>query len=183
MQAAHAALALDLPIVIGGGIGTGRQLAAVLAMGADAAILGTRMLVADELWVHDAWKQRIVQGDGTEIVIVKKALRDYHRVYRNDSAEAVLALDEAKVSDFEQFRPHVMGTLAQQAYLTGDPRWGMLDYGLAAVFADRCEPMQAIFDRLIDDDDDDDDAAAAHRLQALQAPPADSKRETKGVNI
>lgn len=45
--------------------------------------------------------------------------------------------------------------------------------------------MQAIFDRLIDDDDDDDDdaAAAAHRLQALQAPPADSKRETKGVNI
>ena len=163
VQAAHAAQVIDLPIVIGGGIGTGRQLAAVLAMGADAVLMGTRLLVTEELWIHAAAKALVVKGDGTESVVVKKAIRDHHRVYRNASAEAALALDDAKVSDFEQYRPHVMGALAHQAYLSGDTRTGMLDYGPAAVFADAVESAEAIFDRLIDDA-----RAASQRLGALE---------------
>ncbi len=163
VQAAHAAQVIDLPIVIGGGIGTGRQLAAVLAMGADAVLMGTRMLVTEELWIHPATKDLVVNGDGTESVVVKKAIRDHHRVFRNASAEAALALDDAKVTDFEQYRPHVMGALAHQAYLSGDTRTGMLDYGPAAVFADAVESAEAIFDRLIDDA-----RAASERLGALE---------------
>jgi len=163
VQAAHAAQVIDLPIVIGGGIGSGRQLAAVLAMGADAVLMGTRLLVTEELWIHAAAKALVVKGDGTESVVVKKAIRDHHRVYRNASAEAALALDDAKVSDFEQYRPHVMGALAHQAYLSGDTRTGMLDYGPAAVFADAVESAEAIFDRLIDDA-----RAASRRLGALE---------------
>ena len=163
VQAAHAAQVIDLPIVIGGGIGTGRQLAAVLAMGADAVLMGTRMLVTEELWIHPATKDLVVNGDGTESVVVKKALRDHHRVFRNASAEAALALDDAKVTDFEQYRPHVMGALAHQAYVSGDTRTGMLDYGPAAVFADVVESAEAIFDRLIDDA-----RTASERLSALE---------------
>ncbi|MES1264490.1 MAG: nitronate monooxygenase, partial [Variovorax sp.] len=162
VQAAHAAQVIDLPIVIGGGIGTGRQLAAVLAMGADAVLMGTRMLVTEELWIHPATKNVVVNGDGTESVVVKKAIRDHHRVFRNASAEAALALDDAQVSDFEQYRPHVMGALAHQAYVSGDTRTGMLDYGPAAVFADVVESAEAIFDRLIDDA-----RTASERLSAL----------------
>ena len=165
VQAAHAAQVIDLPIVIGGGIGTGRQLAAVLAMGADAVLMGTRMLVTEELWIHPAVKELVVSGDGTESAVVKKAIRDHHRVFRNASAEAVLALDDAKVADFERYRPHVMGALAHQAYVTGDTRTGMLDYGPAAVFADAVESAEAIFDRLIDDA-----RAAGRRLATLEVP-------------
>ena len=80
-----------------------------------------------------------------------RAIRDHHRVYRNASAQAALALDDANVTDFEQYRPHVMGTLAHRAYLSGDTSTGMLDYGPAAVFADAIESAEAIFDRIIDD--------------------------------
>lgn len=163
VQAAHAAQVIDVPIVIGGGIGTGRQLAAVLAMGAHAVLMGTRMLVTEELWIHPATKNLVVNGDGTESVVVKKAIRDHHRVFRNASAEAALALDDAKVTDFEQYRPHVMGALAHQAYVSGDTRTGMLDYGPAAVFADVVESAEAIFDRLIDDA-----RTASERLSALE---------------
>ncbi len=38
----------------------------------------------------------------------------------------------------------------------------MLDYGPAAVFADRIEPVEAIFDRMIDDA-----VAATTRINAL----------------
>lgn len=163
VQAAHAAQVIDLPIVIGGGIGTGSQLAAVLAMGADAVLLGTRMLVTEELWIHRDVKDLVVRGDGTESVVVKKAIRDHHRVYLNASAQAALALDDAQVTDFEPYRPHVMGALAHQAYVSGDTRTGMLDYGPAAVFADAVESAETIIDRLIDDA-----CAASARLTRLQ---------------
>jgi NADH:quinone reductase (non-electrogenic) len=165
VQAAHAARVIDLPIVIGGGIGTGSQLAAVLAMGADAVLMGTRLLVTEELWIHPRAKDIVLQGGGTESVVVKKSIRDHHRVYRNASAEAALALDDAKVTDFEQYRPHVMGTLAHEAYVTGDTRTGMLDYGPAAVFADAVESAEKIVDQFIDDA-----CAASARLATLQVP-------------
>jgi NADH:quinone reductase (non-electrogenic) len=163
VQAAHAAQVLDLPLVIGGGIGTGSQLAAVLAMGADAIIMGTRMLVTEELWIHRAAKELVLSGDGTESVVVKKAIRDHHRVYRNASAEAALALDDAHTAEFEPYRPHVMGALAHEAYRSGDTRQGMLDYGPAAVFADAIESAESIIDRVIDDA-----RAASKRLRSLQ---------------
>jgi NADH:quinone reductase (non-electrogenic) len=163
VQAAHAAQVIDLPLVIGGGIGTGSQLAAVLAMGADAIIMGTRMLVTEELWIHRAAKELVLRGDGTESVVVKKAIRDHHRVYRNTSAEAALALDDAHTTEFEPYRPHVMGALAHEAYRSGDTRKGMLDYGPAAVFADAIESAESIIDRLIDDA-----RAASKRLRSLQ---------------
>jgi NAD(P)H-dependent flavin oxidoreductase YrpB (nitropropane dioxygenase family) len=162
VQAAHGPAVLRLPVIIGGGIGTGRQIAAALTMGADGVVLGSRMIVAEELWISRKYKEIVAASDGTESVVVKKALRDHHRVYQNDSARAVLELDDRKVTDFEQYRPHVMGTLAREAYRTGDPSKGMLDFGPAAVFADRIEPVEAIFDRLIDDAID-----ANRRLQRL----------------
>jgi NADH:quinone reductase (non-electrogenic) len=151
VQAAQAPREIGLPVVIGGGIGTGRQLAGVLAMGADAITMGTRMLVAKELWIHCAVKAQVVAGDGTESVVVKTAIRDHHRVLRNESAEAVMALDREQVTEFEKFRPHVMGALAHNAYVTGDTRKGMIDYGHAAVFADAVRPVESIFDEIIDD--------------------------------
>jgi NAD(P)H-dependent flavin oxidoreductase YrpB (nitropropane dioxygenase family) len=162
VQAAHAPRAVSKPVVVGGGIGTGRQLAAALAMGAEGVVLGTRMLVAEELWIHRKYKELVAAADGTESVVVKKALRDHHRVYLNESARAVLELDRQEVTDFEQFRPHVIGALAREAYLTGDPAKGMLDFGHAAVFADIVEPVERIFDRLIDDA-----ATALERMRAV----------------
>lgn len=167
VQAAHAAQVIDLPIVIGGGIGTGSQIAAVLAMGADAVLMGTRLLVTDELWVHPAAKDVVVQGDGTESVVVKKTLRDHHRVYRNASAEAALALDEAGCTDFEAYRPHVMGALSHRAWESGDLSAGMIDYGPAAVFAHAVEPAERIFDRLVDEARE-----AGERLATLQSAVA-----------
>jgi NADH:quinone reductase (non-electrogenic) len=171
VQAAHAPSVGSLPVVVGGGIGTGRQLAAALAMGAEGVILGTRMMVCEELWVHRKYKELVVAADGSESVVVKKALRDHHRVYNNDSARAALELDERKVTDFEQFRPHVNGAITREAYLSGDASKGMLDFGHSAVFADRIETVEQIFDRMIDDA-----AAARRRLDGIAAQPGNLKQ-------
>jgi NADH:quinone reductase (non-electrogenic) len=162
VQGAHAPQVLHVPVVIGGGIGSGRQLAATLAMGAEGICMGTRMMVAEEIWVHRNYKELMVKADGTESVIVKKAIRDHHRVLNNDSAKAVVELDNANVTDFELFRPHVMGDLTKEAYRSGNVSRGMIDFGTAAVFADKIQSVEAIFDELIDDA-----TAALGRLQQI----------------
>lgn len=69
----------------------------------------------------------------------------------NESAKAVAALDATGTDDFEHYRPHVIGTLATQAYLTGDSNRGMLDYGPSVVFANAVQPVEEIFDEVLDD--------------------------------
>lgn len=151
VQSAQAPRATRLPTVAAGGFGTGRQLVSALAMGNGAMLMGSRMLVSRELWIHEDYKQRVVEGKGTESVVVKKLLRDHHRVLDNESARAVLALEEQNITDFEAYRPHVSGALTREAYLTGDVSKGMIDYGHAVTFADRIQSVEEIFDEIIDD--------------------------------
>lgn len=151
VQATRAPEIAGIPVIAAGGFGAGRQLVAALSMGCDAILMGSRMLVSSDLWIHDDYKRRVTAGDGTESKIVKKLLGDHHRVLDNDSAKAVLALEEEKVTDFEAYRPHVAGSLTREAYFTGDYSKGMLDYGPAVVFADSMKATEAIFDEILDD--------------------------------
>jgi nitronate monooxygenase len=150
VQVPAAAAGVGLPLAVGGGIGTGSQLASALAMGADAVIVGTRFLVAEEIWAHRRYKERVVEGDGLDSRVVMASMRANHRVLDNASARAVADLERDGKTDFEAYRPHVEGALARRAYETGDWSRGMLDYGQAACFADRIEPVEDIVDRLLD---------------------------------
>ena len=51
-----------VPVIAAGGIGDGRGLAAVLALGAQAAWMGTRFVVADEALSHPEYKDRVVNA-------------------------------------------------------------------------------------------------------------------------
>jgi NAD(P)H-dependent flavin oxidoreductase YrpB (nitropropane dioxygenase family) len=55
-----------LPVVAAGGIADGRGLAAVLALGADAAWVGTRFVASDEVPLAREYKQRVVRARETE---------------------------------------------------------------------------------------------------------------------
>jgi nitronate monooxygenase len=56
------------PVVAAGGIGDGRGVAAVLALGAQAAWMGTRFVVADESRGHPGYKDRVVAAKETDAV-------------------------------------------------------------------------------------------------------------------
>ena len=59
----------DTPVIAAGGIASGRSLAAVLAAGAEGAMLGTALLATPEATeVAEASKQRIVESDGQDTV-------------------------------------------------------------------------------------------------------------------
>jgi nitronate monooxygenase len=82
----------DLPILAAGGLADGRGLAAVIALGADAGVFGTRFLVASESAAHRDYKSAVIgsQADDT----VHTTLFDIgwpnapHRVIRTPAVEA-----------------------------------------------------------------------------------------------
>jgi nitronate monooxygenase len=54
------------PVIAAGGIGDGRGVAAVLALGAQGAWVGTRFLMAEEAPVHEHYRRRLIDADETD---------------------------------------------------------------------------------------------------------------------
>ena len=152
---------LEIPFLIGGGIGHGAQIAAAVAMGASGVVIGTRFLVAEELNAHVDYKRAMVNATERDTVLTMHTVRNTIRTLRNDTTQIVAQL-EAETPDigFEGLRPHVAGTVGRRAYETGDVSKGMLSAGHALGLTDRIEPMAAIVNRLASQAD-----AAACRLR------------------
>jgi nitronate monooxygenase len=55
-----------VPVIAAGGIGDARGVAAVLALGAQAAWLGTRFLLAEEAPVHEDYRRRLIAASETD---------------------------------------------------------------------------------------------------------------------
>jgi len=68
-------LAGDVPVVAAGGIADGRGIAAVLALGAQGASLGTRFLATEEMAIDPTFKARICAASATDAVKVPHAER------------------------------------------------------------------------------------------------------------
>jgi NAD(P)H-dependent flavin oxidoreductase YrpB (nitropropane dioxygenase family) len=81
-----------VPVVAAGGVADGRGLAAVLVLGADAAWVGTRFLLAQEANVHDEWRGRIRAASETSTVYATVFDGGWpdspHRALRNSTVEA-----------------------------------------------------------------------------------------------
>jgi NAD(P)H-dependent flavin oxidoreductase YrpB (nitropropane dioxygenase family) len=58
----------DTLLLAAGGISDGRGLAAALALGADGAWIGTRLVATTEANIHQQYKDRLVQAQGTDTV-------------------------------------------------------------------------------------------------------------------
>jgi nitronate monooxygenase len=63
---------LQIPIIAAGGIAHGSQIAASLALGADAVHIGTRFIASREAGVTDDYKQAVVNATPEDIVMTTK---------------------------------------------------------------------------------------------------------------
>ena len=64
-----------VPVIAAGGIGDARGVAAVLALGAQAAWLGTRFLLAEEMPIHEDYRRRLIAGGRDRSAVVPRPVR------------------------------------------------------------------------------------------------------------
>ena len=82
-----------VPVIAAGGIGDARGVAAVFQLGAQAAWLGTRFLLAAEMPVHDEYRRRLIGAAETDAQwypdLYEVGWPDApHRALRNSTADA-----------------------------------------------------------------------------------------------
>src|SRR5277367_6509027 len=81
-----------VPVIAAGGISDARGVAAVLALGAQAAWLGTRFLLAEEMPIHEEYRRRLIAAAETDAEwyanLYEVGWPDApHRAIRNSTAE------------------------------------------------------------------------------------------------
>jgi NAD(P)H-dependent flavin oxidoreductase YrpB (nitropropane dioxygenase family) len=81
------------PVVAAGGIADGRGLAAVLALGASGAWIGTRFLASEEAAIHPLYRERLLRARVEDTVFLEQLFdvgwpKAPHRVLRNKTVVA-----------------------------------------------------------------------------------------------
>jgi nitronate monooxygenase len=148
VAAAAAARSVKIPLIAAGGLGTGAHLVAALALGADGVAMGTRFLVAEEVWAHRRYKERLVAAGETDTTLLLQTMRNTQRALKTEHVAMVQQLERERPGDIEPLLPHIAGAVGRRAYETGEYEKAMLSCGQGVVFADRIEPFAAIVDRL-----------------------------------
>ena len=87
-----------IPLGTGGGVSDGHGMLAVLALGAEGVIIGTRILATKEAPIHDNLKQALVQASELDTMLIMRSLHATHRVWTNAAAQKCAEL-EAKSAD------------------------------------------------------------------------------------
>jgi nitronate monooxygenase len=121
----RAALPPDVPLLLAGGIAERADVAAALAAGAEAAVAGTRFLLADESRAHEAYRRRLLEADDTVLTeLFGLGWPAPHRVLRNAATErwlrgdprgplALRALNRASGAGARWIPPAVQARLAR----------------------------------------------------------------------
>lgn len=153
---------LRVPVVVGGGIGCGRQITAAMALGAEGVVMGSRFMVASEVEAHAALKQRIVDLDEHGSIAILGTLNDTWRVMANATAREVQRLEAAGARRHQDFGDLILSSrTVDKVYQQGLVDEGIVSLGPAGGFADAIEPAGDIVRRLM--------AEAAQALGTLQA--------------
>ena len=124
--------AQGIPVVASGGIGDGAGIARVLALGADAVMLGTRFVATRESGAHPAYKERLTQASAGETALTVCFDGDWpyaaHRVLRNstlDGWEASGCLPKGRRPGEGETVARTAGGEPIQRYDDTAPRLGM----------------------------------------------------------
>ena len=140
---------LNIPFLIGGGIGAGSQIIASLATGAAGVVIGTRFLTAAEIPAHKDYKQALIAANERDTALSLQSVSNTIRTLRNETTDIVqrLELDNPDIG-IEALMPYVSGAIARQAYATGEVSHGMLSAGQSMGLIDRTAPLAELVSQL-----------------------------------
>lgn len=138
----------DIPVVMAGGFGDGRGLAAAMLMGAGGVQMGTRFLVAEECSVHENMKQKLIEAVDTDTIVTGLTLGGAVRGIKNKfSTEFVQKENEGKTPKEELIRL-ATGT-NKLAAVDGDVVNGMMQAGQSLTVLQKVEPVATIIENIM----------------------------------
>jgi NAD(P)H-dependent flavin oxidoreductase YrpB (nitropropane dioxygenase family) len=138
--------AVKVPVVAGGGIADARGFVAVMALGAEGVLMGTRFMATKECPIHRNYKQRLINTQSTDTMMVLRTLTDPIRVMRNDLMMKVDEMEQ-KGAAAEEIISMVAGQKSQKAMEEGDVEGALLACGQVVGLVHDIPTVKELVDR------------------------------------
>lgn len=138
-----------LPVIAAGGIGSGAQMLAAMALGADGVQIGSLFALSEESSAHEAFKRyALASGEGDTLLQLKQLAPV--RLLRNRFFEEVQKAEQGCAS-VEELKALLGRGRAKKGMFEGDLDEGELEIGQVAALIDELRPVAAIFASLLAD--------------------------------
>ena len=139
--------AVNIPVVAAGGIGDGRGVAAAFMLGAEAAQMGTRFIVAKESIVHENYKEKVIKAKDIDSEVTGRSTGHPIRVLRNKMTREYLKMeaDGVGLGELEQL---TLGSL-RKAVMDGDVVNGSLMAGQIAGLVGKEQTCREMIEEII----------------------------------
>lgn len=141
---------VSVPIIAAGGIGDGKGLAAALALGACGVQLGTRLIATKEAPFHDQYKEKLIQSEGTDTVVIGRSVGNARRILKTPYAKKLYDLENEGMT-LEQYNALTTEEYHCKAAITGDLDHGFLNGGQVAGLIQTIPSVRALFKNMVED--------------------------------
>ncbi|MCS0822439.1 nitronate monooxygenase [Cytobacillus firmus] len=141
---------VSVPVVAAGGIGDGKGLAAMLALGASGVQMGTRFIATKEAPFHAQYKQKIIEASDHETLIVGRSVGRIRRVLSTGYANKLLDYEKQGIS-LDEFNKLTSEDYHKIGAINGNGDEGFMNSGqIAGLIAD-LPSVKELLDNMIED--------------------------------
>lgn len=141
--------AVKIPVIAAGGIASGGQMLAALALGACGVQIGTTLLRAIECPIHKNYKDAILKAKDIDTTVTGRSSGAPVRILRNQMTAEYLKMEQSGASR-DELEVLTLGSL-RRAVFDGDTKTGSLMSGQVAGMLDEIQPLEQILRELYED--------------------------------
>jgi enoyl-[acyl-carrier protein] reductase II len=141
--------AVSIPLIAAGGIGFGDQMAAVFALGAEGAQIGSRFVATPESSAHQNFKDAVINTKEGDTVLTLKQLTPV-RLIKNKFYQEVESA-EKKCASTEEMAKLLGKGRSKKGMFEGDLIEGELEIGQVSAAMESIKPAAEIVDEIMTD--------------------------------
>ena len=142
--------AVTIPVIAAGGIATGRQMLAAMALGAEGVQLGTAFALCAESSASDAFKQRCIEAGEGDTMLCLKALSPT-RLVRNALYDRIAEAEQQGNVTKEQLKEILGPAASKRGIFEGDIENGELEIGQSAAYINKVKTAEETICSLVNE--------------------------------
>jgi enoyl-[acyl-carrier protein] reductase II len=140
---------VSIPVIAAGGIGSGQQMLAAMALGADAVQVGSRFVASLESSGHENFKKAVVNSHEGETMLMMKQLVPV-RLLKNKFFEEIRQAEQ-RCATPEELKTILGRARAKKGMFEGDLDEGELEIGQVSAMLDDILPAGEIVRRMMEE--------------------------------
>jgi nitronate monooxygenase len=145
-----AARVLNIPVIAGGGICDAKGFVAVLALGAEGVLMGTRFMLTHECWAPPRIKEQLLQSTELDTMVIERSINNAARVIKNQAALHALEMEE-RGATLEELLSVISGQVGLKAFQDDEIDSGVISCGQVVGVIDTLKSVKEVIDEIVED--------------------------------